>query len=120
MTHLPDLPKMRIVAQLLGMLQTEGLHLPASLGVVSDAGSCVAKLSPPVVDHISDQCGNKRPGHLRPIWDNLVELGHLSARASKAVFGRASQLNFFFSLVEFLFSLPQSQARVLPDKHSTC
>ena len=27
--------------------------------------------------------------------------------------------NIFF-LVEFLFSLPQSQARVLPDKHSTC
>lgn len=44
-------------------------------------------------------------------------LGHSSSRVSKAIFGSATQLNFFLSPLQILFSFPQCWPRSLPNKH---
>ena len=105
-----------VLTQLLGVLQREGFS-----DIVSAARTCIAKVFlPRMVDHISDQSGNERSGHLRPVWNNLVRLGHFSIRGSKAAFGLASQLDFLFSPVPFLFSLARCGHKELPEKCPAC
>ena len=102
----------RVLTRLLGVLRTEG---PSD--TVSAARTCIAKgFLPCVLDHISDQSGNKRSGHLRPTWNNLVTLGHFSARGSNAASGLASQLDLLFSPAPFLFSLAHCGRREFLEK----
>lgn len=114
-THLADLPVVRSHSA------AGGASGAGFSEIVSAARTCIAKVFlPRVVDHISDQSGNERSGHLRPVWNDLVRLGHFSVRGSEAAFGLASQLDFLFPSVPFLFSLAQCGRTEPPEKRPAC